>query len=117
MYNRVDGDGDPTFSGATGKLKYGGSVTYTPLSWLGVSARFDVVQPNMDDSRESFQVLSPRILLRTDFITHEEIVFQYNRYFLGSNVKLNYPFDELAMTDPTVRADKNVFTLMATMWW
>ena len=71
----------------------------------------------MSDSRESFQVLSPRILLRTDFITHEEIVLQYNRYFLGSNVKLNYPFDELAMTDPTVRADKDVFTLMATMWW
>ena len=37
MYNRVDGDGDPTFSGATAKLKLGGSLTYTPLSWLGTS--------------------------------------------------------------------------------
>ena len=48
----------------------------------------------MDDSRESFQVFSPRLLLRTDFISHEEIVLMYNRYHLGSAVKLNYPYDE-----------------------
>jgi hypothetical protein len=117
MYNRVDGDGDPTFSGATAKLKLGGSLTYTPLSWLGTSFRYDIVQPNMNDSRESFQVISPRLMFRTDFISHEEIVLMYNHYVLGSNVKPNYPYDERMMTNPAIRPDENVVSLIATMWW
>jgi hypothetical protein len=116
MFNSVEGT-DNTFAGATSKLKLGGSLTYTPLSWMGVSFRYDLVQPNMSDSRESFQVFSPRILLRTDFITNEEIVLQYNRYQLGANVKPNYPYDERMMTNPAIRPDENVVSLIATMWW
>jgi hypothetical protein len=82
-----------------------------------VSFRYDLVQPNMSDSRESFQVFSPRLLFRTDFVSNEEIVLQYNRYQLGSAVKLDYPFDERMMTNPAIRADENVISLIATMWW
>jgi hypothetical protein len=95
------------------KFKFGGSLTYTPLSWIGLSGRYDMVQPNMNDSRESFQVISPRILLRTEFVSHEEIVIQYDRYILGSGTRLSYYPLEAIFNKP----DKNVFTIAATMWW
>jgi hypothetical protein len=96
----------------TSKLKFGTEVTYTPLRWLGAGARFDFVQPNMDDSRESFAEISPRILLRTDFISNEQIIVQYTRYFLNSRTRLSFPFDQMR-----VNPDENVFSLIATLWW
>jgi hypothetical protein len=116
MWNQVDAD-ELTATGANHKLKYGGSLTYTPLFWLGLSGRVDVVRPDLDDSAQSFQILSPRVLLRTDFLSHEEIVLKYDRYFLGSRTRLNYPFDEQMARDPYFHADENVFSLTATFWW
>jgi hypothetical protein len=67
------------------KLKYGTEWTYTPLPWLGIGGRYDVVNPNTSISGESFSVLSPRIIFRTAFVTHEQIMIQYSRYFYGSD--------------------------------
>ena len=116
MWNEVRPD-ELTATGGRHKLKLGGSLTYTPLFWLGLSGRVDVVQPDLDHSAQSFQVLSPRVLLRTDFLSHEEVVLKYDRYFLGSDTRLNYPFDEQMARDPFFRADENVFSLIATFWW
>jgi hypothetical protein len=116
MWNEVRPD-EPTATGGRHKLKLGGSLTYTPLFWLGLSGRVDVVQPDLDHSAQSFQVLSPRVLLRTDFLSHEEVVLKYDRYFLGSDTRLNYPFDEQMARDPFFHADENVFSLTATFWW
>ena len=33
---------------------------------------------------ESFSVISPRIIFRTAFVTHEQVMIQYSRYFYGS---------------------------------
>ena len=104
--------GDSRFSGAENKLKLGGSLTYTPLSWLGLSGRYDLVQPDMNNNQRSFQVLAPRLLFRTEFVSHEEIQVQYTRYILGDQTILNYPFNE-QMAAP----DENVFSIIATMWW
>jgi hypothetical protein len=94
------------------KLKLGGEATYTPLGWLGVSARYDLVQPNLANARTSFSVLSPRLLFRTEFISHEQIILMYSRYFNKSETVLSYPYDEMMS-----RADENVFSIIATMWW
>ncbi len=67
------------------KLKYGTEWTYTPLPWLGIGGRYDVVEPNLDRSGESFSVLSPRLIFKTAFVTHEQIMIQYSRYFYGSD--------------------------------
>ena len=60
---------------------------------------------------------SPRLLLRTDFLSHEEVVLKYDHYFLGSRTRLSYPFDEQMARDPLFRADADVLSLIATLWW
>jgi hypothetical protein len=114
MYSSISSP-DPTFASlmrATGKLKTGAEVTYTPIRWFGAGFRFDTVQPNMNDSRESFTVLTPRILLRTDFISNEQILVQYTHYWLQSRTRLAFPFDQTKVTP-----DENVLSLIATLWW
>jgi hypothetical protein len=95
------------------KLKVGGTLTYAPVRWLGLSGRYDNVQPNMNDSTETFQVLSPRLVLRTDFVSNEEIVLQYSRYLMGAHTRLPHPWDGR----PGTTADRNVVSIIATMWW
>jgi hypothetical protein len=83
MFNHVHAPLAPGFS--LNKLKFGTEWTYVPLSWLGLGARYDVVEPNLDISGESFSVISPRIIFRTAFVTHEQVMIQYSRYFYGSS--------------------------------
>jgi hypothetical protein len=100
---------DPQFDGTT-KFKLGVEATYLPLKWLGVSSRFDMVEPTLADNTQSFYVLSPKLLLRTDFLTHEQIILGYTRYFYGSSVTPTYP-------NQALRPDKNVVQLSALLWW
>jgi hypothetical protein len=82
MWNHIKAPMNDAYNDIT-KLKFGTEWTYVPLSWLGLGGRFDVVQPNMNISGESFSVFSPRIIFRTAFVTHEQIMIQYSRYFYG----------------------------------
>jgi hypothetical protein len=95
IYTWITGTGDvsPTtyFAGITGpdglgtkKLKMGTQLLYTPLPWVSLGARFDWVQPNMDNNTHSFLVLSPRLVFRTAFVTHEQVMIQYQYYDYGS---------------------------------
>jgi hypothetical protein len=83
MYNKVHAPDNMAYS--LSKLKFGTEWTYVPLAWLGLGARYDVVEPNLDKSGESFSVISPRIIFRTAFVTHEQVMIQYSRYFYGSD--------------------------------
>jgi hypothetical protein len=114
MYNRVSSNdpADPTFVNGRKKLKLGADVTYLPLHWLGISARYDLVQPDLNDSHKSFSVISPRFILRTSFVSHEEIYLQYSRYLNGSEVELAFPF-----MGTGVAADKDVVSIIANMYW
>jgi hypothetical protein len=85
MFNHVNAPMNTAFS--LNKLKFGTEWTYTPLPWLGLGGRYDVVEPNTDRSAESFSVLSPRIIFRTAFVTHEQLLIQYSRYFYGSDYR------------------------------
>ena len=111
MFNQISSD-DPAFAGAKQKLKLGVEVVYTPLTWLGVAARYDLVQPNMDDARESFHVITPRMILRSEFASHEEVWIQYSQYLNGSRVRSTavWPYE------PT-RADDAALAITAVMWW
>jgi hypothetical protein len=128
----VDGDpafgiaGDPnravTWDMSTKKLKMGLDAVYTPLYWLGFNGRFDWVQPDIDaaysrtpgvagGSEKSFEVLTLRLLFRTQFITHETVQLQYAHYWLGNAAYPSYPYEWVA------RADANMVGLFASMWW
>jgi hypothetical protein len=97
MYNKVDSENkcdpavDPTCNSATemdgvSKLKFGTDLEFSALSWFGVGARFDRVQPNSRIPEQSFSVLSPRLIFRSKWVTHEEIQVQYSRYMYNQRV-------------------------------
>jgi hypothetical protein len=113
---------NPLLGDGVKKLKMGGDLVVTPLSWMGFGARFDLLQPTNLDAHESFGVISPKVIFKSKFITHEEITAQYSHYFYGSDVEPQPP-NGLVPTSPgnPVAAgyppDKNVFGIKATMWW
>ena len=122
MYNKVSGAAMQNYNRS--RLKAGAEITYVPFAWLGLGARFDSVQPNLDDSTQNFSVISPRVILRSSFVTHEQILIQYSRYFYGANAATsqfpynggmgNFPYNSAAAT---VGADKNAATIAAIIWF
>ncbi len=113
-YYRGVGDG-------VNKLKFGADLLYSALPWIGGGVRFDYVSPSQRTSDYNFQVISPRIILRSHFVTHEELTLQYSHYFYASeantllhvtNVSSNRDYGSLLFPP-----DSNVFGMKATMWW
>jgi hypothetical protein len=113
MFTHVSSD-DPGYDGVS-KVKYGGEVTYSALAWLALSTRYDRVVANTDDARQTFSVISPRIILRSDFNSQDQITFQYSRWFYGSGVVVRSGYPPL--DDPYTVPDENMFSLTANLWW
>jgi len=110
---RVTSD-DPLYDEVM-KLKLGGEATYSLLSWFAVSGRFDQVNPDQDEKRQSFMILSPRLIFRTDWQASNQVVLQYSRFVNGADVpvRTGYP----AAVDPDAVPDENVISLSGSMWW
>lgn len=107
---------------STKKLKFGTDLMYTPLSWVGFGGRLDIVQPDLDaalartpgnpgGSQLNFTVLSPRVVFRTAFVTHEAVTVMYQHYFMGNGVYPVYPYEWVA------KPDADVVSISGTMWW
>ncbi len=109
MYSRVASD-DPAFTAATGKLKLGGEVTYTPRAWLGADLRYDLVRPDTSDRRQTFHVISPSLILRSRFASNEQVLIGYSHYINGDRVTPGYPHETLA-------PDTHLLRISASMWW
>jgi hypothetical protein len=128
----------------TEKFKYGADLVANLLPWFGVGVRGDVVQPDSHDPKESFGVLSPKLIFRTKYVTHEEIILQYSHYWDGSdvlpqqwlsavgpkNIATSTGYAASAQILPSAVGggyrnfagppypnDSNVFGIKATMWW
>jgi hypothetical protein len=95
--------------------KFGVEGTYSLLSWLAVSTRYDQVAPDVDVSDFSFGVLSPRIILHSDWESTDQIVLQYSHWFNGSRTTVRAGDPPVA--DVSVIPDTDVLSLAATMWW
>jgi hypothetical protein len=115
MFNHVTPETPDTFISSENRLKWGADLMYTPVKFMGVGARFDAVYVDLDNNNKSFNQISPRIMFRTDFLSHEEITLQYSRYFYGDEVDAGYPWD--CVTGTCMAPDENVLTIMASMWW
>jgi hypothetical protein len=120
MYNKIS---DAPAAPAKEKLKFGAEVTYMPLPWFGVGGRYDAVQPNRDDSEQNFSVLSPRVFFRTDFVTHEQVMIQYSRYFYGDAYVPGdirgggmYPYNSQTGA-AHLGLDKNAAQIAAIIWF
>ena len=123
----VGGTPNPNWNMDTKKLKFGGDLIYTPLQWLGLGGRVDVVQPDLDaayakpgvaggannagGNQLNFTVISPRLVFRTAFVTHEALTVMYQHYFLGSAAYSVYPYQWVP------KADADLISVSGTMWW
>jgi hypothetical protein len=107
---------------STKKLKYGLDAVYTPFSVLGFGGRFDMVMPDLDSAYSrtpgnpggkdlNFSVLTGRAIIKTQFITHEAVVLEYQHYFLGKAAYASYPYEWLPV------ADADLLAISASMWW
>jgi hypothetical protein len=77
-YWAVLGD-DMSQDGVT-KLKYGLDLEYVATSWLSAGLRADHLSPNSKVPEQNFSIVSPRLVFHSDFVTREQISFQYSRY-------------------------------------
>ena len=105
---------DPLYDNIT-KRKYGAEGGYALLPWLAASLRLDRVEPDNKDSTQTFTVVSPRLIFRSGWQAHDQVVLQYSRWVEGSGVVVRngYP----AVPDPSIHPDENVISLSASMWW
>jgi hypothetical protein len=97
------------------KTKFGIEATYSLLSWLAASMRFDRVDPNLADARYSFSVLSPRLIFHTGWQSTDQVVLQYSHWFNGpwTTARVGQP----ALEDVSVVPDGDMVSLSARMWW
>jgi hypothetical protein len=104
----------PLADGET-KLKYGIEATYSVLPWLAFSGRYDQVNPILADRRYSFAVVSPKVILRTDWMATNQIVLQYSHWFDGAltTVRTGDP----PKPNPVTIPDSNMLSISAMMWW
>jgi len=139
MYNKIESD-DPDMDGAS-KLKYGAELLYDIFPWFGVATRFDRVQPHSRIPQQSFGVISPRLLFRTELASHELFSIGYSRYFYnerscvapdidrcvqspaspGGPASFGSTADQQSLQQgrgaPFALPDKHVVTVEASMWW
>ncbi len=78
MYNRIKSD-DP-IADATTKMKFGTDAIFNIFPVLAGAIRFDYLAPNSRVKEQNFMILSPRLIFRSAFVTHEQISLQYSRY-------------------------------------
>jgi hypothetical protein len=97
------------------KRKLGLEATYSVLPWLAASLRYDRVDPLTDDAHYSFAVVSPRVILRTDWQATDQIVIQYSHWFNGSNTLVRT--GDPPTVDPAQVPDGDMLSISASMWW
>ena len=128
MFNHVHVPDNPPYDGIN-KLKFGAEVMYLPLAWFGVGGRYDYVDPDLGKSlaeraatgaptfMDKFQVLSPRLVFRTDFVTHEQILVQYSHYWYDGPAASMFPYNTQTGAGQIPGSDANAFQIAAIIWF
>ena len=98
------------------KLKFGGEGTYTLASrGSPASLRLDHVRPTSEDDGQTFSIISPRLIFRSDWQVARPGRAAVLALLYGDNpiVRSGYP----AVDDPGLEPDEHVVSLSASMWW
>ena len=86
MLNKVKSDYRPvdkTIWGPTDgnlKLKYGADLQYHATPSITAALRADRRAAEQDIPEQSFSIISPRIVFTSNWVTREQLTFQYSRY-------------------------------------
>jgi hypothetical protein len=134
MFNKVTGT--PGGVDDVTKFKGGLDLVYSFIPMMAAGLRIDTVNPNMSNSEQTFYVLSPRLVFRSEFVTHESVVLQYSYYGYGAaytdpaksagNAKdpgvMPWPYGRygtwsIGQSGLNTVPDKHVVMLYANMWW
>jgi hypothetical protein len=102
------------YDGVT-KWKAGIEGTYSLLPWLALSCRYDKVTPDTQDDTQGFAVVSPRVILRSDWQATDQIVIQYSEWFNGANTLIRV--GDPPMENINWLPDRRMVSLSASMWW
>jgi hypothetical protein len=94
------------------RFKTGADFLYTFLPFAGVGFRADVVAPNSHDSEETFAVIAPRLVLKSDWISRDTLTLIYGKWFCGAH---SHP--EGSSVTCGERLDDQLFALNVQMWW
>jgi hypothetical protein len=99
---------------ANGKrmYKFGAEATYRFSPWLAASFRADHVAPNSKDLQESFDVISPKLIFKSDWLSHEQVTLAYSRWFYGAHTHAEFPDDYTRG-----QLDNQMFSLTFGMWF
>jgi hypothetical protein len=95
------------------RYKLGVDALYTYWSWMGFGVRVDRVTPSSKDAAQTFYVLAPRLVFKTNWMTRETITLLYGKWFYGSNT---HP-DASSIVAPDGRLDDQLIALNVNMWW
>lgn len=107
----------------TKKIKYGADVAVFPVRWFGVGLRGDYVQPDSHEDSESFGLLAPRLMFRTNLLAHAQVTLQYSHYWAGSYVLAAQSISTVGShgigtnSNGLYPLDTDVFGIKATMVW
>jgi hypothetical protein len=69
-------------------FKWGADAGYRVTEWMSASFRYDRIVLDVDDSANSFRILSPRLSFFTSFLTREMLYIQYSRYLYNERIRL-----------------------------
>ena len=121
VYTRVqskdkarDADGNWLYDGIN-MLKFGAEAGYSLTSWFAFGGRLDHVSPQSELPGRDFNIISPRLIFRSDWQSRDQVVLQYSRFLYGKSplVKSGYPL----VDDPNLKPDANMVSISANMWW
>ena len=96
-------------------MKAGVEGVYSIAPWLALGERVDWIAPDLNDSSKSFEVLTQKVIIRSDWTAREALVLQYSGWILGDNVHVNG--DNRLMNYTSAKPDQHMLAIYGTMWW
>jgi hypothetical protein len=95
------------------RWKVGLDGLYTLAPWFGVGTRVDRVDPTSKDSKQTFWVVAPRIVFKTNWMAREAFTLMYAKWFYGPNT---HP-EASSIVAPDGRLDDQLIALNVNVWW
>ncbi len=100
--------------GTTTKLKFGAELEANLLRFLAAGVRYDRVAPDVHDASTTYSAISPRIVLRSRWLSREYFLLGYSHFFYGSAAYTGkpFPYNGVPQGQPQIpRPDPDVFML------
>jgi hypothetical protein len=94
------------------RYKGGVDLLYTFLPYMAAGLRADVVVPSSHDSDETFYVVSPRLVFKSNWNSRDTVTLSYGKWFYGAHT---HP--EASLIVRSDRLDDQLFALNVQIWW